>query len=94
MSFTDVSNLFPNFVPKENVLGAYGDQLDMKSDFYEVLVKTFTYNGKFYCAPKDFSTLALIINTDLWTKAGSQRRRARRLGGQLETVAKKLTPAR
>ena len=33
-------------------------------------MQTFTYDGKFYCAPKDFSTLALEINTDLWTKAG------------------------
>ena len=39
-------------------------------DFYESLRTAFTYDGKFYCAPKDFSTLALQINTDLWTKAG------------------------
>ena len=29
----------------------------------------FTYQDKLYCVPKDFSTLALQINTDLWTKA-------------------------
>lgn len=51
-------------------LKAYGDQLSNKDDFYPSLVKNFTYDGRFYCAPKDFSTLQLVINTDLWTKAG------------------------
>ena len=46
-----------------------------KGDFYPSLVKNFTYDGKFYCAPKDFSTLQLIINTDLWKAAGPHRRR-------------------
>ena len=44
--------------------------LKNKSDFYPALVKSFTYNDKFYCAPKDFSTLQLVINTDLWKAAG------------------------
>ena len=70
---------------------AYGDQLPMKSDFYEGLVKTFTYDGKFYCAPKDFSTLALIINTDLWQKAGLGTGDVPKDWSALETVAKKLT---
>ena len=34
------------------------------------LVDTFTYDGEFTCAPKDFSTLALQINTKLWEEAG------------------------
>ena len=70
---------------------AYGDQLDMKSDFYDGLVKTFTYDDKFYCAPKDFSTLALIVNTDLWTKAGLTDADVPKTWADLETVAKKLT---
>src|SRR4051812_13626090 len=45
---------------------AYGDKLSNKDDFYPSLVKSFTYDDKFYCAPKDFSTLQLIINTDMW----------------------------
>jgi multiple sugar transport system substrate-binding protein len=49
---------------------AYGDELANKDDFYPSLVNSFTYDGDFYCAPKDFSTLQLIINTDLWAAAG------------------------
>ncbi|RKR90820.1 carbohydrate ABC transporter substrate-binding protein (CUT1 family) [Micromonospora pisi] len=51
-------------------LEPYGEKLSDKDDFYDSLRTTFTYDGKFYCAPKDFSTLALEINTEQWTKAG------------------------
>ncbi len=49
---------------------AYGDMLENKDDFYPSLVQNFTYNDQFYCAPKDFSTLQLIINKNLWDQAG------------------------
>ncbi len=49
--------------------------LENKDDFYPSLVKNFTYDDQFYCAPKDFSTLALVINTDMWDAAGPHRRR-------------------
>ncbi len=39
-------------------------------DFYEPLRETFTYDGTQFCAPKDFSTLALQINDDAWAAAG------------------------
>jgi multiple sugar transport system substrate-binding protein len=51
-------------------LEPYGAKVSNPSDFYGSLRTTFTYNGTFYCTPKDFSTLALQINTDLWQKAG------------------------
>ncbi|WP_034272677.1 sugar ABC transporter substrate-binding protein [Haloechinothrix halophila] len=51
-------------------LKPYGDLLSNRDDFYPSLVENFTVDGEFYCAPKDFSTLALVINTDLWDKAG------------------------
>jgi len=70
---------------------AYGDQLSNKSDFYPSLVKSFTYDGKFYCAPKDFSTLQLIINTDAWSAAGLTDADIPKTWDQLESVAKKLT---
>lgn len=70
---------------------AYGDQLPNKGDFYPSLVKSFTFDGKFYCAPKDFSTLALEINTDLWKAAGLTDADIPTTWDQLETVAKKLT---
>jgi multiple sugar transport system substrate-binding protein len=70
---------------------AYGDQLKAKDDFYPTLVDQFTYDGKLYCAPKDFSTLALIINTDDWSKAGLTDADVPTTWDQLTTVAKKLT---
>ncbi|MCU1420486.1 MAG: sugar transporter substrate-binding protein [Microbacteriaceae bacterium] len=70
---------------------AYGDQLKNKSDFYPSLVKSFTYDNKFYCAPKDFSTLQLEINTDMWKAAGLTDSDIPKTWDQLESVAKKLT---
>lgn len=70
---------------------AYGDTLANKSDFYDSLVANFTVGGKFYCAPKDFSTLQLVINTDLWTKAGLTDADVPTTWDQLSTVSKKLT---
>jgi multiple sugar transport system substrate-binding protein len=61
------------------------------ADFYPALKTSFTYNGKFYCAPKDFSTLALFINTAMWTKAGLTDADIPKNWDQLEAVAKKLT---
>lgn len=72
---------------------AYGDQLSNKNDFYPSLVKSFTYNNKFYCAPKDFSTLQLIINTDMWKAAGLTDSDLPTTWDQLEAVSKKLTTA-
>lgn len=39
-------------------------------DFYEPLRQTFTYEDQQYCAPKDFSTLALVIDRAAWEEAG------------------------
>ena len=87
--FTEAS-AFPTYAKAGNMV-AYGDQLPMKSDFYENLVKTFTYDGKQYCAPKDFSTLALQINTDSWTKAGLGDADIPTTWEELEAVSKTLT---
>lgn len=51
-------------------LHPYGDELSNVDDFYESLRDNFTIDDTFYCAPKDFSTLALVINTDAWEEAG------------------------
>lgn len=51
-------------------LEGYGDKLSTKGDFYPTLVEAFTIDGTCYGAPKDFSTLALVINTQLWQAAG------------------------
>lgn len=72
---------------------AYGDKLSNKDDFYPSLVKSFTYDDKFYCAPKDFSTLQLIINTDMWSAAGLTDSDVPKTWDELQSVAKKLTTA-
>lgn len=76
---------------KNGSLEAYGDQLSNKADFYPGLVEAFTVDGKFYCAPKDFSTLALVINKSLWADAGLTDNDVPKTWADLESVAKKLT---
>jgi multiple sugar transport system substrate-binding protein len=72
-------------------LWPYADQLPDNGDFYESLRKSFTFDGKQYCAPKDFSALALQINTDLWKAAGLTDADIPTTWAQLNAVAKKLT---
>ncbi len=46
-----------------------GDKMQNVEDFYPTLKAAFTFNGTFYCPPKDFSTLALFVNTDMMKAA-------------------------
>jgi multiple sugar transport system substrate-binding protein len=39
-------------------------------DIYPSLTEAFTYDGTWYCPPKDFSTLGLVYNTDMLEAAG------------------------
>ncbi|NYE37333.1 multiple sugar transport system substrate-binding protein [Nocardioides cavernae] len=70
---------------------AYGDQLSNADDFYPTLVDAFTVDDQFYCAPKDFSTLGLVINTRLWKEAGLTDADVPTTWDELETVAGTLT---
>ncbi len=63
------------------------------NDFYPSLRNAFTYKGQLYCIPKDFSTLALEINTDLWAKAGLTDADIPTTWDQLTAVSKKLKAA-
>jgi len=49
---------------KAGTLEPIGDKVDNPEDFYESLRNSFTYNGTYYCPPKDFSTLQLVYNVD------------------------------
>ncbi|MBC3761796.1 sugar ABC transporter substrate-binding protein [Quadrisphaera oryzae] len=84
------SDLFNSYAAS-GALEPYGDQLSNAGDFYPVLKQAFTRDGKLYCAPKDFSTLALVINTDLWSKAGLTDADIPTTWDQLKTVSQKLT---
>ena len=74
-------------------LDAYAAKLPNAGDFYKNLKDTFTYKSTFTCAPKDFSTLGLIINTDMWKAAGLTDADIPKDWTSLEAAAKKLTTA-
>jgi multiple sugar transport system substrate-binding protein len=71
----------------------YGDKVADANDFYPNLRKAFTYQSKLYCIPKDFSTLAMEINTDLWSKAGLTATDVPTTWDQLTAVAGRLKSA-
>lgn len=72
-------------------IAAYGDQVESTADFYPALIEAFTLDGKLYGLPKDVSTLALIINTELWEAAGLTEDDIPQDWEQLREVAKKAT---
>ncbi len=53
----------------EGALAAVGDRITNTADFYPKLVQAFTADGRLYCAPKDFSTLALFYNRKMFAAA-------------------------
>lgn len=67
------------------------DKLTNIKTFYSSLRKAYTINGHLYAAPKDFSTLALVINTADWKAAGLTSKNYPKTWAQLQSVAKKLT---
>ncbi len=71
-------------------LEPYADKISNVNDFYPGLREAFTYQGKLYCVPKDFSTLALEINTGLWTQAGLTDADVPTTWDQLTSVAQKI----
>jgi len=47
-----------------------GGALSDPDDFYESLTAAFTWDGTWYCPPKDFSTLALVYDPGMLEAAG------------------------
>jgi multiple sugar transport system substrate-binding protein len=72
-------------------LEPYAESLSNADDFYPNLREAFTYNGQFMCAPKDFSTLALVINSDMWEEAGLTDDDIPTTWEELNAVAEQLT---
>ncbi|MFD9945666.1 extracellular solute-binding protein [Nonomuraea sp. NPDC059023] len=71
-------------------LEPYGDKISDAQDFYPSLRETFTYDGTFYCAPKDFSTLALVVNDELWKKNGLTAGDVPATWQELDAVTKRI----
>ena len=78
--YAEAGNLYP-----------YLDEMEGADDFYPNLVDSFTLDGQAYCAPKDFSTLALQINTAAWKKAGLTDADVPTTWDELDTIAQELT---
>ncbi len=55
---------------KQGELLPYASLVAPPKAFYPALVKAYTVNHTWYCVPKDFSNLALEINTTMWKAAG------------------------
>ena len=62
-----------------------------KSDFVSTLINAFSYNGKVYGIPKDFNTLGLVYNKDLFKAAGIAEPTNDWSWTDLSAAAKKLT---
>jgi multiple sugar transport system substrate-binding protein len=74
--------------------GALDDGNDMildQEDFVSSLKDAFTADSQFYCPPKDFSTLALEYNTDLFDAAGLDYPTADWTWDDLQNAAAQLT---
>ena len=67
------------------------DTLKNVKSFYPSLRAAYTYQGHLYAAPKDFSTLALVVNTNSWKGAHLTSKDYPTTWKQLAAVAKKLT---
>ncbi|MGV8965188.1 MAG: sugar ABC transporter substrate-binding protein [Cellulomonas sp.] len=84
------TDTFAGYAANGSIL-SYAADLTNADDFFPTLKDSFTFDGTFTCAPKDFSTLALIINTDLWTAAGLTDADIPTTWEQLKTISAKLT---
>jgi multiple sugar transport system substrate-binding protein len=83
---------FADYV-KVGALMPYGDQISDADDFYPSLRDAFTADGQLYCIPKDFSTIAMQINTTLWEQAGLTEADVPTTWDELRSAAEKLKNA-
>ena len=72
-------------------LEPYAADLANADAFFPTLREAFTFEDEFWCAPKDFSTLALVINNKLWKQAGLTEDDVPTTWDELRTVAERLT---
>ena len=76
---------------KANTLDNGNDKILDQDDFVASLKGAFTADGQFYCPPKDFSTLALEYNTEMFDAAGLEYPTADWTWDDLRNAAEKLT---
>ncbi len=88
------SNVFLDWVTQGLLepLDSYAKQTNFSSKpFFPSLLAGFTYKGKIYGYPKDWSPLAMEVNTDLAAKAGVDPAKIK-TWKDLSAAAKKLKP--
>lgn len=80
----------PDLVAANAIEPAEG-HLENADDFYSSLQDAFTIDGTFYCPPKDFSTLGLQYNQDMFDAAGLDYPTADWTWDDLRAAAEQLT---
>ncbi len=75
-------------LPLDDLMASTGTK---KEDFIPSLMEAFTYEGKVYGIPKDFNTLGLFYNVDLFDKAGLAYPTDDWTWDDLKAAAQKLT---
>lgn len=88
--FYGETSMFQSMVKQGQLLDS-GNLVAPARTFYSSLANAFTYNHQFYCVPKDSSTLALEINTDMWKAAGLTNADLPTTWAKLAADAKALT---
>lgn len=63
------SSALPDWV-EAGVVDMGEGKIENPEGFYASLLDVFTYDGSLYCAPKDFATMGLEYNRDLFDAAG------------------------
>ena len=86
------SSLFPNYA-SAGALAPIGDEMANPDDFYENLRAAFTWDGEFYCPPKDVATLGLFYNEDLFAEAGVDAPTSDWTWDELRNAAQQITEA-
>lgn len=67
------------------------DEIENQEGFYPALLDVFRFEGDLYCPPKDFSTMALQYNKDLFDAAGLEYPTADWTMDDLRAAAEALT---
>lgn len=76
---------------EQGALYPYGEDYSAVDDIYEPLRETFTYEDELYCVPKDFSTLGLVVNDQMWQEAGLSEADYPTTWAELSAVSEQLT---
>lgn len=84
------SSKLPDWV-EAGVVAVGEGKIENPEGFYASLLDVFTYDGILYCPPKDFSTMALQYNKDLFDAAGVEYPTADWTWDNLKEAAAKLT---